>query len=140
MVSAWQGLGYNRRGLWLHRAAGQIVGQFGGVIPRDPAELVTLPGIGPNTAGSIAAFAYNLPVVFIETNIRRVFIHEFFPNVDHAPMGRVATVTRPISTTRNLRRDPEPSLVVSGVTGVRDDQLLPLIEASLDPDEPRQWY
>jgi A/G-specific adenine glycosylase len=39
---------------------------------------VKLPGIGPNTAGSLAAFAYNEPVVFIETNIRRGFIHEFF--------------------------------------------------------------
>jgi A/G-specific adenine glycosylase len=82
VVAAWQGLGYNRRALWLQRAAQSVVGEHGGRLPRDPAVLVTLPGIGPNTAGSIAAFAYEAPVVFIETNIRRVFIHEFFPDHD----------------------------------------------------------
>ena len=106
VIAAWQGLGYNRRGLWLLRAAQQIVNKFGGVLPRDPALLVTLPGIGPNTAGSMAAFAYNEPVVFIETNIRRVFIHEFFGDGD----------------------------------GIDDKELLPLIEAALDREEPRQWY
>ena len=74
VIAAWQGLGYNRRALNLHRLANEIDGQ----LPRDPQELVKLPGIGPSTAGSIAAFAFNAPVVFIETNIRRVFIHHFF--------------------------------------------------------------
>ena len=82
VVAAWQGMGYNRRALWLQRAAGMVVGEFGGVLPRDPAVLVRLPGIGLNTAGSIAAFAYEEPTVFIETNIRRVFIHEFFGDRD----------------------------------------------------------
>lgn len=74
VIAAWQGLGYNRRALNLHKLAQSIKGE----LPRDPAELVKLPGIGPGTAGSIAAFAYDAPVVFIETNIRRVFIHHFF--------------------------------------------------------------
>ena len=47
-----------------------------------PQVLATFPGIGPATASSICAFAFNLPVVFIETNIRRVFIHFFFPGAD----------------------------------------------------------
>jgi A/G-specific adenine glycosylase len=51
---------------------------FGGELPRDVERLVTLPGIGHATACSIAAFAFNMPVVFVETNIRRVFIHFFF--------------------------------------------------------------
>lgn len=71
-------MGYNRRALYLHGIAQAVVSQYGGQLPQDPAELVKLPGIGPNTAGSIAAFAYDAPVVFIETNIRRVFIHHFF--------------------------------------------------------------
>lgn len=78
VVAEWQGMGYNRRALWLREAAGRIVREHRGVLPRDPAELVKLPGVGPNTAGSMAAFAYEAPTVFIETNIRRVFIHEFF--------------------------------------------------------------
>jgi A/G-specific adenine glycosylase len=78
VLSAWQGLGYNRRGVCLYKAAQIIVQDFDGQLPSDPKILQTLPGIGPNTAGSICAFAFNLPVVFIETNIRTVFLHEFF--------------------------------------------------------------
>ena len=78
VLEEWQGMGYNRRALWLRAAAQMVVGEFGGTLPRDPADLVKLPGVGANTAGSIAAFAYNEPVVFIETNIRRAFLHEFF--------------------------------------------------------------
>jgi A/G-specific adenine glycosylase len=79
VLAAWSGLGYNRRARYLHRAAGEIVGTWNGELPREPDLLQTLPGIGSNTAGSIAAFAWNLPVVFIETNIRRVYLHHFFP-------------------------------------------------------------
>ncbi len=78
VLEEWHGMGYNRRALFLHRIANAVGRDYGGVLPQDPSELVKLPGIGPNTAGSIAAFAFNAPVTFIETNIRRVFIHEFF--------------------------------------------------------------
>jgi len=78
VITAWQGLGYNRRALNLHKLAKMVVEEYGGELPSDPSELVKLPGIGPGTAGSIAAFAFDAPVVFIETNIRRVFIHHFF--------------------------------------------------------------
>jgi A/G-specific adenine glycosylase len=80
VLGAWSGLGYNRRALWLRESAQMIMNIFDGVLPRDPAVLTTFRGVGANTAGSIAAFVYNMPVVFIETNIRRVFIHEFFPS------------------------------------------------------------
>ncbi|MBP6892117.1 hypothetical protein KBB68_00905 [Candidatus Babeliales bacterium] len=79
VLSAWQGLGYNRRGLAVHASAKKIVQNFFSKLPCDPKLLQTLPGIGPNTAGSICVFVFNLPVVFIETNIRTVFLHEFFP-------------------------------------------------------------
>lgn len=78
LLAAWQGMGYNRRALSLKKLAGVIVDEYGGKIPDDPMILRTLPGIGPATSCSIAAFAFNRPVVFIETNIRRVFIHYFF--------------------------------------------------------------
>lgn len=77
VLASWSGLGYNRRARYLHDAA-KIVASRPGGLPESPEELKTLPGIGPNTAGSIAAFAFNAPVVFIETNIRRVFLHHFF--------------------------------------------------------------
>jgi len=82
VVAAWQGMGYNRRAIALKRCAQQVVSDHGGTLPRDPAILATFPGIGPATASSICAFAFNLPVIFIETNIRRVFIHAFFPGRD----------------------------------------------------------
>jgi A/G-specific adenine glycosylase len=82
VLAAWQGLGYNRRALYLKRAAEIIVRTYAGVIPDDPAVLQQLPGIGPNTAASIATFAYNRSVPFIETNVRTVFLHHFFPGED----------------------------------------------------------
>ena len=78
IMMAWQGLGYNRRARFLREIAITICSEHDGILPQDPDVLVTFPGIGPATAGSLCAFAYNEPVVFIETNIRRVFIHSFF--------------------------------------------------------------
>lgn len=79
VLAAWQGLGYNRRALNLKRCAEIVTEKFDGKLPSDEKILRTLPGIGSATAGSIAAFAFNAPAVFVETNIRRVFIHFFFP-------------------------------------------------------------
>lgn len=79
VLRAWSGLGYNRRALALKKTAEIVMERYGGKLPRNEEELIALPGIGPATAGAIRAFAFNLPSVFIETNIRRVFIHFFFP-------------------------------------------------------------
>jgi len=78
VLTVWQGLGYNRRAQALHKIAQKVMSEFDGQLPTDPEILVTLQGIGPNTAGSICAFAFNMPTVFIETNIRAVFLHKFF--------------------------------------------------------------
>lgn len=79
VLGVWHGMGYNRRALALKRIAQTIVSEYDGHLPRSPDLLQRLPGIGPATAASIAAFAFNSPVVFLETNIRTVFIHYFFP-------------------------------------------------------------
>lgn len=78
VLFVWQGLGYNRRGKFLHLAAQKIMNEHGGRIPNTPEELEALPGIGKATAASICAFAFNLPTIFIETNIRAVILHHFF--------------------------------------------------------------
>lgn len=79
VLAAWQGMGYNRRALFLQKCARRVVDEYDGKLPPDPDILATFPGIGRATAASICAFAFNMPVVFVETNIRRVFIHYFFP-------------------------------------------------------------
>jgi A/G-specific adenine glycosylase len=78
VLALWQGLGYNRRGMMLKRAAEEIVARHGGEVPSTPADLARLSGIGKYTAGAIAAFAFGSPAPFVETNIRSVFIHFFF--------------------------------------------------------------
>ncbi|MGP1459059.1 MAG: A/G-specific adenine glycosylase [Treponema sp.] len=78
VLEQWVGLGYNRRARFLHEAAKTIVREHSGLVPSDPLVLETLSGIGAYTAAAVAAFAYNKPTVFIETNIRAVFIHCFF--------------------------------------------------------------
>jgi A/G-specific adenine glycosylase len=83
LLRQWQGMGYNRRALSLRALAQQVVNEFQGALPADRGLLLTLPGIGPYTAGAITAFAFNKPVVFMDTNIRRVFIHEFFQDSEY---------------------------------------------------------
>jgi len=82
VLMAWQGLGYNRRAKFLHQTAQEIVANHNATVPENPLDLQKLPGIGYATACSIAAFAYNKPTAFIETNIRAVFIHFFFTAAD----------------------------------------------------------
>ncbi len=79
VLRVWQGLGYNRRALALQRTAKIVVEHFKGRFPSERAVLESLPGIGKGTSGALRAFAFNEPEVFIETNIRRVFLHFFFP-------------------------------------------------------------
>ena len=78
VLVAWQGLGYNRRAKYLWQAAQKIVSDYGGHFPLTQDELVSLPGIGSNTAGAIVSYAHNQPTLFVETNIRTVYIHHFF--------------------------------------------------------------
>lgn len=77
LLQVWSGLGYNRRAICLGRLAELVVSRFSGRLPDDPAVLLTLPGIGPYTAHAVLIFAFNRPLVAIDTNIRRVLIHEF---------------------------------------------------------------
>lgn len=78
VLTLWNGLGYNRRAKLLHNCAKEVVTTYGGTFPKSYDELIKLPGIGPYTAGAVSAFAFNLPVVMIETNIRTVFLYHFF--------------------------------------------------------------
>jgi len=74
VITAWQGLGYNRRALYLQKTAQTVLVDHGGVFPADVALLRALPGLGPYTAGAIACFAYEQDVAFMDVNIRRVAV------------------------------------------------------------------
>lgn len=82
VLQHWSGLGYNRRAKFLHEAAKKVTAEFHGVFPETFEELLSLPGVGRNTAGAIMAYAFNTPVVFIETNVRTVYFHHFFEDND----------------------------------------------------------
>lgn len=104
VLTAWQGLGYNRRALALQAAARAVVAEHGGAMPSAYDALLALPGVGPYTAAAVRAFAFNQPDAFIETNIRTVFIHEFFADAERVRDSELLPlVARTIDTT-NPRR------------------------------------
>lgn len=106
VLRAWQGLGYNRRGLNLQRSAKLMVSEYGGSVPGTLTDLLRLPGVGHATAAAVCAFAFGIPVPFLETNIRSAYIHHFFQECSR----------------------------------VSDADLLPLVESTLDHENPRDWY
>ncbi len=106
VLSEWQGLGYNRRCIHLRECARKILSDFSGRLPESEKLLLSLPGVGRATSGALLAFCFNRPVVFLETNIRQVFIHFFF----------------------------------QGSEKVNDTEMLPLVEKTLNRDNPREWY
>ena len=106
VLKIWVGLGYNRRAFSLQSIAQKVVNDYQNRLPDEPAILETFKGIGPATAGSITAFAYNKPTIFIETNIRAVYLHTFFQDQKDIP----------------------------------DTMLEPLVRATVDSINPREWY
>lgn len=77
VLAAWQGLGYNRRALYLHRIAQEIETKYAGVFPRTRSEIHALPGIGPYTAGAIMSFAFGAREAILDTNVKRILIRVF---------------------------------------------------------------
>lgn len=106
VLGLWQGLGYNRRAKFLHESAKKILHDFGGIFPSSYDDILSLPGVGPGTAGAIMTYAFNQPVAFIETNVRTVYFHHFFGEGDK----------------------------------VSDAELKPIVEATIDPEHPREFY
>lgn len=101
VLRAWQGLGYNRRAKFLWQAAQEI--SKAGAFPQTLEGLVALPGVGKNTAGAIMAYAYNQPVVFIETNIRTVYLYHFFADKDEVSDKELSRVVAQTLDTEHPR-------------------------------------
>ena len=106
VLTKWQGLGYNRRAIALKQIAQEVLSDYDGELPSCPKTLQKLPGIGQYSASAISALAFNQPTIFIETNIRAVYIYFFFVNKN----------------------------------GIADREILPIVDATLDRDNPREWY
>jgi len=139
VLSLWSGLGYNRRAKFLHDAAKMVSTGFGGDIPSTREELVKLPGVGPNTAGAILAYAYNQPVVFIETNIRTVFIHHFFHDQFDVSDGDILDLAR---QTLPAIREEQPERRIYSAHGAMRNGMYTICEAkSYKPIyHYREWY
>jgi len=80
VLRLWKGLGYNSRALRLQKLAQIVTNEYKGRLPKERQALEALPGIGPYTAGAVRVFAFEESDIFIETNIRRIYIHHFFPD------------------------------------------------------------
>jgi A/G-specific DNA glycosylase len=103
ILREWQGMGYNRRAISLKRIARKVVEEFNGNLPASVETLMTFPGIGKATASSIAAFAFQHATVFIETNIRRVFIHCFFHDMENVNDADIIPLVEMALDTSNPR-------------------------------------
>lgn len=138
VLEEWQGLGYNRRALSVHRAA-QAISEAGGVFPQDPKELVKLPGIGPATAAGIRAFAFNLHGVYLETNVRTVFLHELYPQAEGVPDSELVPLvelTCPASVTGVADVVAADADTAAGVDAAADAEA----GAAATELTPRSWY
>jgi len=77
VLKVWEGLGYYSRARNLHQASQMVVHHFGGKIPDNLKDLLSLPGIGRSTAGAILSFAYNKEAPILDGNIKRVLSRLF---------------------------------------------------------------
>lgn len=111
VLEYWNGLGYNRRAVHIFETCKKVANEYAGIFPTEREILLTLPGIGDYTSGAISTFSSNKPEIFIETNIRSVFIFFFFNEV-------LQTQSRKI----------------------HDKEIFPLIEKTLYYENPRIWY
>jgi A/G-specific adenine glycosylase len=104
VLKAWQGLGYNRRAIALTKIAEIVLSEYNGSLPDSVEVLKTFPQIGHNTASSIVTFAFNKPTIFIETNIRRVYIYFFFPGKSKITDNEITTLLEKTIDNSNPRK------------------------------------
>lgn len=77
VMEAWAGLGYYARARNLHACAKMVSEELGGIFPQDREGLLSLPGVGPYTAGAIAAIAFDAPEAAVDGNVERVITRAF---------------------------------------------------------------
>ncbi|MFH1409037.1 MAG: Fe-S cluster assembly protein HesB [Nanoarchaeota archaeon] len=135
VLTYWSGLGYNRRAIMLHRLAKAVVNEHHGELPKTFDQLVSLPGIGPYTACAVLAFAHNQPVPVIDTNIRRVLIHELEldPDISMKELEKIAIKAIPKGKSRvwhNALMDYGAMVMTAKKTGIRPVSAQPSFKGS----------
>lgn len=103
VLESWQGLGYNRRALALKKVAECCSEHYSGTLPQDKDALLALPGIGPSTAAGVRVFSYGLPDMYLETNVRTVYLNEFFADEFDVPDSAVIPLVEQTCDMRDPR-------------------------------------
>ena len=97
VLKLWEGLGYYARARNLHKAAQQVVSEFGGVFPQDLEGAIALKGIGRTTAGGILSAAFNLPTPILDGNVKRVLARLIaFPKVPNKDLNALWKVSEQV--------------------------------------------
>ncbi len=124
MLKAWAGLGYYARARNLHRCAKVIAGELQGNFPTTVEGLSALPGIGPYTAGAIAAIAFDRPVAAVDGNVERV-------------LSRLFAIDAPLPEARQIVAERAAALVPPRRAGDFAQALMDLGAAVCLPASPR---
>lgn len=124
VLAAWAGLGYYARARNLHKCAEVVVRDHGGQFPDTEAGLLTLPGVGPYTAGAIAAIAFNRPAAAIDGNVERV-------------MTRLFAIETPLPAAKPAIRTAVETLIPEGRPGDFAQAVMDLGATVCVPKTPR---
>lgn len=129
VLTHWNGLGYNRRARFLQQAAKMILEKYNGIFPQKAELIDELPGVGEYTAKAVACFAFGAQEVFIETNIRTVYLSTFI-------------LGHEIENNKNEKSQKSDFQVESDSTKnpIDDTVLLSLIKQTLYKKDVRLWY
>lgn len=103
VLETWIGLGYNRRAKFLKQSADIIVNDYKSHFPKTIDEWIKLPGFGKNTASAVLVYSQNEPLIFIETNIRTVFIYHFFQNQESVSDKEIELLVKQTIDNNNTR-------------------------------------
>lgn len=122
LLRVWAGLGYWRRAKYLQACAQAVVKEYGGKFPEEIVKLEQLPGIGPYTARALACFAFDSAEPLIDTNIRRVYLHFFFPNKKKVLDTAIAKIAR-AAVWRKNPREWHYALFDYGATVLKDKSI-----------------
>lgn len=126
VLLAWEGMGYYNRARSLHKAARQVMRDYGGKLPASREALIKLPGIGEYSAGAIASIAFGLDETAVDGNVRRVY-------------ARLFDVDTPIKSPEGLERVEQIAReqLPAGLAGDYNQALMDLGAMICLPREPR---